>query len=244
MTTSSPGQAPRTSAPEARAALSIRELRFGYGAGWSMHLPSLELHAGEQVLLTGGSGTGKSTLLHLIAGLVDPSAGDVEIAGQRVHALAGARRDLFRGQHVGMIFQTFQLLEGFSARENVLAALMFSSLPASEHDERAADLLGRLGVQRMDAPAGELSVGQQQRAAVARAVACRPTLVLADEPTASLDPENASRAMDVIQSACREQGAALVCTSHDPAMVARFTRSLALESIATITGQSRPQEAR
>jgi putative ABC transport system ATP-binding protein len=75
-------------------------------------------------------------------------------------------------------------------------------------------------------------------------VACRPTLVLADEPTASLDPENASRAMDVIQSACREQGAALVCTSHDPAMVARFTRSLALESIATITGQSRPQEAR
>ncbi|MFN9131278.1 MAG: ABC transporter ATP-binding protein [Phycisphaerales bacterium] len=230
--------------PDAPAALSLRGLRFGYGRGWTMQLPTLEIGAGEQVLLTGGSGTGKSTLLHLIAGLIDPAEGRVEIAGQSVHALAGAKRDLFRGQHVGMIFQTFHLLEGFTARENVLAALMFSSIPPREHDQRAADLLARLGVQRIDAAAGELSVGQQQRVAVARAVACGPALVLADEPTASLDPENAARAMDVIQSACRDQNAALLCTSHDPSMVARFPRSLALESIATFAGESNPQEAR
>jgi putative ABC transport system ATP-binding protein len=124
--------------PDAPAALSLRGLRFGYGRGWTMQLPTLEIGAGEQVLLTGGSGTGKSTLLHLIAGLIDPAEGRVEIAGQSVHALAGAKRDLFRGQHVGMIFQTFHLLEGFTARENVLAALMFSSIPPREHDQRAA----------------------------------------------------------------------------------------------------------
>lgn len=212
-------------------ALSVRGLRFRYvGAvdtpadAWTIDLPSLDVAHGEQVLLTGGSGTGKSTLLHLIAGLVDPAAGTVLVDGTNIHALAGAPRDRFRGTKIGMIFQTFNLLAGFSALENVLAALMFSSVPPGKHQGLAEAALSRLGITRVHATPEELSVGQQQRVAVARAVVCRPALVLADEPTASLDPENAEHAMDLIQSVCRELGAALVCVSHDPAMSARFER--------------------
>src|SRR5262249_46865469 len=162
---------------------------------------------GEQMLLTGGSGRGKSTLLHLIAGLIEPNEGAVAVAGQEVHALAGARRDLFRGRKIGMIFQTFNLLHGFSALEHVMAALMFSEVPARQHREKSLTLLRHLGIERVDAEPDRLSVGQQQRVAVARAVACDPVLVLADEPTASLDPENSAGAMDLIQEICREKNA-------------------------------------
>jgi ABC-type lipoprotein export system ATPase subunit len=116
---------------------------------------------------------------------------------------------------------------------------MFSSMPAAEHERRARTLLSTLGIANTDADADvdRLSVGQQQRVAVARALAARPALVLADEPTASLDPENTETAMDLIQSACRAEGAALLCTSHDPSMRARFAR---VESIdAMISGDSR-----
>lgn len=219
-------------------ALAITGLKFRYAerdaAGqrpWTIDLPSLTLGRGEQTLLTAGSGRGKSTLLHLIAGLMDPREGEVRIAGQPMHALHGAARDLFRGRHVGMIFQTFNLLQGFSALENIMAALMFSTVPPREHRAKAESLLRHLGIERMHAEPEQLSIGQQQRVAVARAVACDPVLVLADEPTASLDPENAAAAMDLIQSVCREKNAALLCVSHDPAMAARFDRREGLDSL-------------
>lgn len=183
------------------------------------------------MLLTGGSGMGKSTLLHLISGLLEPASGRVEIAGEDVHGKRGAKRDLFRGRNIGMIFQTFNLLHGFSALENVMAALMFSSIPRSEHAERAKELLDRLGIDRQHAEPDELSVGQQQRVAVARAVACKPVIVLADEPTASLDPGNSVKAIELIQRVCREQEAALLCVSHDPALVDRFDRRQALAEL-------------
>lgn len=219
---------------QAPPALKITDLEFRYRASgadngerpWALRVPGLVLSRGEQVLLTGGSGTGKSTLLHLIAGIEDPDRGTVEIAGQNIHLLRGAARDQFRGRHIGMIFQTFNLLHGFSALENVLAALMFSAIPAREHRARAMDLLARLGIQRVHATPDRLSVGQQQRVAVARAVACDPALVLADEPTASLDPENAAVAIDLIRTACRERGAALLCVSHDPAVGAMFEQRI------------------
>jgi len=184
------------------------------------------------VLLTARSGRGKSTLLALIAGLIDPASGTVEIAGQPIHALHGAARDRFRGRHIGMIFQTFNLLQGFSAAENVMAALMFSTLPPREHAPRARELLTSLGIERADVAVERLSVGQQQRVAVARALAPSPTLVLADEPTASLDPETAEAAMGLIQSACAARSAALLCVSHDPSMSDRFARREALDAPA------------
>lgn len=215
-------------------ALHIRSLRFQYSPSGPLviDIDELRLAAGEQVLLTGSSGRGKSTLLYLIAGLMEPTGGSVSIAGQDIHALTGHKRDEFRGKSLGMIFQTFNLLPGFSAAENVMLAMMFSDIPKGEHRDRALDLLKTLGVDRPNASTDELSIGQQQRVAVARAMACKPALVLADEPTASLDPENAVGAMDLIQQACAENGAALLCVSHDPSMAVRFERRADLHQLS------------
>lgn len=222
--------------PEQAPALRIRRLQFRYGGSaappWVIDLPSLTLEPAGQMLLTGVSGGGKSTLLYLIAGLMEPDRGTIEVAGCDMASMRGEKRDLFRGRTIGMIFQTFNLLEGFTARENVLAALMFSDIAAREHRERASMLLDHLGLDKPDALVDQLSVGQQQRVAVARAVACEPAIVLADEPTASLDPENAAAAMDLIQQTCRDQGAALLCTSHDPSLASRFENKAALQGTA------------
>ncbi|MCW5769128.1 MAG: ABC transporter ATP-binding protein [Phycisphaeraceae bacterium] len=215
-------------------ALRITDLSFTYPGAPDpvIRVRSLTLCQGEQILLTGSSGRGKSTLLQLIAGLLDPSSGSVEIDGTPIHSLRAAKRDLYRGSKIGMIFQTFNLLAGFSALENVMAPMIFSPIPKREHRDRAAKLLNTLGIERIHAEPDQLSLGQQQRVAVARALACDPVLVLADEPTASLDPENAAAAMDLIQNACRERNAALLCTSHDPRTAERFTRRESLDQLA------------
>ncbi len=212
-------------------ALSVENLTFRYAtSGWELKVPALALARGEQLLMMSPSGAGKSTLMNVVAGLLDPASGSVRVAEQNIHALRGAARDAFRGRHIGMIFQTFNLLQGFTAAENVMAALLFAGVPEREHRARAQAVLQRLGITRLDAPVEDMSVGQQQRVAVARAMACDPVLVLADEPTASLDPTNAHAAMDLIQEVCREKHAALLCVSHDPAMASRFERR---ESLTT-----------
>lgn len=220
-------------------ALRLDAVEFAYprdddATPFRLRIPSLSLAPGEQVLVTARSGGGKSTLLSLIAGLLEPASGKVFVDGQDVHALRGAARDRFRGSRIGMIFQTFNLLQGFSASENVQAALMFSSVPPAEHAGRAKSLLDSLGIASHDRRVERLSVGQQQRVAVARALACGPALVLADEPTASLDPENAASAITLIQEACKSRGAALLCVSHDPAMPARFPRHERLDGTANV----------
>lgn len=237
--------------PDPRAshtALSIRGLKFRYDSAadalWIVEIGHLDLDKGEQMLLTGGSGRGKSTLLQLIAGLLDPIRGHISVNGINLHFLHGARRDLYRGRTIGMIFQTFNLLHGFSAIENVMAAMMFSAIPPREHRPRAGALLKHLGIERIDAMPDRLSVGQQQRVAVARAVACDPVLVLADEPTASLDPENAGGAMDLIQAVCREKHAALLCVSHDPSMKDRFPRRASLAELAAAPPEPDPVAGR
>ncbi len=219
------------------AALDAQGLSFSYSGG-SRVLDglSLTLGRGEQMVLKASSGAGKSTLLHLIAGLLEPGSGRVLIDGTEIHRLKGAKRDRFRGSRIGMIFQTFNLLDGFSALENVTTAMMFSKIPKAEHDERARALLKRLGIDRHQAPPQSLSVGQQQRVAVARAMACRPSLVLADEPTASLDPENASEAVKLIREVCAEEGAALLLVSHDPSVAAGFDRVEELAPAASAAG--------
>ncbi|GJQ30383.1 MAG: ABC transporter ATP-binding protein [Phycisphaerae bacterium] len=215
-------------------ALEVTGLEYAYPPhdgvpGFRLTVPAIAIPRGGQALLVAPSGGGKSTTLALIAGLRTPHGGCVKVAGQDIHALRGAARDTFRGRHIGMIFQSFNLLQGFSAAENVAAALLLAGVPEREHAPRAKALLASLGLDRPGALVENLSVGQQQRVAVARALACDPVLVLADEPTASLDPANAQAAMDLIESACRARNAALLCVSHDPAMQARFERVERLE---------------
>ncbi|MEM9066416.1 MAG: ABC transporter ATP-binding protein [Planctomycetota bacterium] len=222
----------------AEQALELTDLRYGYPGGpLVIEVASYGLGAGEQALMVGSSGSGKSTLLQLIAGLLDADAGAVFVGGTDLGSLRGASRDRCRGRSVGMVFQTLNLLVGFSAVENVLAALMFGQKPAAEHRARAEGLLGRLGVERIDARVESLSVGQQQRVAVARALACGPALVLADEPTASLDPENAAVAVELLKEVCQEEGASLLMVSHDPAMRERFGR---VDELASINRASEP----
>ncbi len=226
------------------SALRIEKLRFRYEPTpkangsperWPVEVKDLKLAPGSQLLLTGGSGCGKSTLLHLIAGLIDPVEGTIHTGTCNLHSFRGATRDLYRGRLIGMIFQTFNLLHGFSAVENVMAALMFADparFPHRGHQSHASGLLKTLGIDRPDADPSRMSIGQQQRIAVARAIACEPILVLADEPTASLDPENGAMAMDLIQSTCAKHNAALLCVSHDPAMATRFNHRLAMSELS------------
>ncbi len=187
------------------------------------------LAAGEQVALRGSSGSGKTTLLHLIAGILTPDAGEVWVAGQDIAAMPEASRDRWRAATLGYVFQTFNLLQGYTALENVLLGMMFGR---GADEAQAAALLDRVGLgHRHHYRPRQLSVGQQQRVAVARALANRPRLVLADEPTGNLDPRHAVEALDLMRSVCRDEGAALLLVSHDPAVLAGFDR---VEDLAAI----------
>jgi len=234
------------------AALEINGLRFAYrnsaasndaSGRFELNIDRFELAEREQVLFAGPSGGGKSTLLALVAGLLDPVSGSIRIGGDSITGMRGAARDLFRGRRIGMIFQTFNLLHGFSARENVEIAMLATGASRRDQRSRATELLKDLGIARADAPIDEFSVGQQQRVAVARAIACRPALVLADEPTASLDPPTAATAMELMQRCCRDSGAALLCTSHDPEMRTRFDRVEPIDRFVRGPGAPPPAQA-
>ena len=187
-----------------------------------LDIPALELRAGEQVALRGASGSGKTTLLHIIAGILTPDSGRVLIDRADITSMGEARRDALRAERIGYVFQTFNLLQGYSALENVLLGMMFGR---GADAKAAAVLLERVGLgNRLSYRPRQLSVGQQQRVAVARALANHPRLVLADEPTGNLDPRHGAEALTLIRDVCREQGAALLLVSHDPAVLSQFDR--------------------
>ena len=183
----------------------------------------------EQVALSGASGSGKTTLLHLIAGILRPDAGNIVLAGHDLGALSESRRDRLRANTLGYVFQTFNLLQGYTALENVLLGMMFG--PGPDRD-LAARLLEQLGMgDRLHYRPRQLSIGQQQRVALARALANRPRLVLADEPTGNLDVHHAREALNMVREACREHGTALLLVSHDPGILGTFERQVELAEI-------------
>ena len=198
-------------------------------------VPHFELATGQQIALIGSSGSGKTTLLHLIAGILKPDAGKIEFdlgdAGrQDIAAMAEAPRDVFRGRHIGYVFQTHHLLPGLSAMENVLMGMSFTGRSADP--EWAKRLLTEVGLaDRLHYKPQKLSVGQQQRVAVARALANRPTLVLADEPTGALDPVNAQQVLKLIRSLCSEVGAALILVTHDLQIAGQLPSAVSLADL-------------
>ena len=194
-----------------------------------LDVPEFTLDAGQHVALRGASGTGKTTFLNCIAGILRPDQGDIELAGQNIAVASEGHRDQLRARHIGYIFQTFNLLQGYTCLENVLLGMSFSG---QAKIQAAAAILKRVGLSdRMDYRPSELSVGQQQRVAVARALANRPLLVLADEPTGNLDPQNAREALQLIREVCKENQAALLLVSHDQAVLDQFEDSLDLAEI-------------
>ncbi len=183
-------------------------------------VPSFSLEAGEQRALRGESGSGKTTFLHLIAGILTPDTGSIEIDGRDMARLGEAARDRLRAEKIGYIFQTFNLLQGYSCLENVMLGMAFGAGADRGH---AQAMLERVGLgHRLEHRPRQLSTGQQQRVAVARALANRPKLVLADEPTGNLDHRNGRESLALIRETCRENGAALLLVSHDPQVLAAF----------------------
>ncbi len=185
-------------------------------------VPSFSMAAGEQVGLRGPSGSGKTTFLNLIAGILQADSGRISIDGREMTALSEPNRDRLRAEKMGYVFQTFNLLHGYNALENVELGMMFGP---GINTRYARELLDRVGLShRMTYRPRQLSVGQQQRVAVARALASKPKLVLADEPTGNLDRRHAMEALELMRAVCREHDAALLLVSHDPQILEHFAR--------------------
>src|SRR6478609_3102838 len=192
----------------------------GGGVHRVVHVNEFSLAAGAQLALRGESGSGKTTFLHLIAGILAPDAGRIALAGRDVAALGEAARDRVRAESIGYIFQTFNLLQGHTVLENVEFGMAFGRGVDQAH---ATALLQRVGLgDKLGHFPRQLSTGQQQRVAVARALANKPKLVLADEPTGNLDRKNSREALALIREVCRENGAALLLVSHDEEVLKQF----------------------
>jgi len=199
---------------------------------------SLEVAPREVVCIIGRSGSGKSTLLGIVSGVLAAESGRVHVLGADLRSLSGGRRDEFRAAHIGLVFQMFNLLPYLSVIDNVLLPARFSAVrreraqpdPVSE----ARRLLEELGIAMTKAPArpvAELSIGQQQRVAVARALLGRPELIIADEPTSALDSDARNGFLRLLMSECSATGAALLFVSHDTALGAHFDRHLSIAEI-------------
>jgi putative ABC transport system ATP-binding protein len=207
------------------AVLEIKALRKSYRTpeGDLKAVVSIEefmLQAGTQMGLRGESGSGKTTFLNLIAGIVKPDQGKITLHGQEITSLSESRRDRLRATKLGCVYQSFNLLQGYTCLENVLLAMAFG---VGQNKAFATELLQRVGLShRLSYYPRQLSIGQQQRVAVARALANRPQLVLADEPTGNLDPAHAAETLTLLREACSEQGAALLLVSHDEGILSAF----------------------
>jgi putative ABC transport system ATP-binding protein len=219
--------------------LDIRDLKKSYVSpegerSLVIDVPKFSLGKGQQVALQGSSGSGKTTFLNLIAGILKCDSGTITFDGRDITALSEPARDAFRAMNLSYVFQTFNLLQGYTALDNVLLGMMFGPGPDTTY---ARSLLERVGLaDRMTYRPAQLSVGQQQRVAIARALANRPKLVLADEPTGNLDHARAREALKLLQDGCRDTGAALLLVSHDRDVLAAFER---VEELSKVNGAAR-----
>jgi len=195
-----------------------------------LDVPRLEVAAGEQVVIRGRSGGGKTTLLNAIAGLTTVDTGRIVINTTDITRLPEVARDRFRARHIGFVFQTFNLLAGFTALENVLLGMTFTG--QRQDHKHAAELLERVGLaHRHGHKPSALSVGEQQRVAVARALVNRPVLLLADEPTANIDPGHQQQVIDLLREACRGENVAMLLVTHAEEVANQFERVEHLEEL-------------
>jgi putative ABC transport system ATP-binding protein len=233
-------QARRHSAEAPGAVISLRGLAFGWDdTAPLLDISAFDLAAGERLFLRGPSGSGKSTLLGLLGGVLEPQAGTMSVLGQDLTRLSGRERDRFRADHLGIIFQMFNLLPYLSVIENVVLPCRFSPVRAARagghagfftEAERLVKALG-LEAEHIGRPVTQLSVGQQQRVAAARALIGRPELIIADEPTSALDADRRTAFIDLLMEECAANGASLVFVSHDRTLGPAFDRVVDLDEI-------------
>jgi putative ABC transport system ATP-binding protein len=221
-------------------AIDLQAVEFG----WQGQQPLLDvvrftMERGERVFLQGPSGSGKSTLLGLIGGVLTPRSGTVSVIGTSLNGLDASGRDRFRGEHLGFVFQMFNLIPYLTVRENVLLPLQFSparrrrlaGLAPSEEALRLLGALGLAGESLLERPVTQLSIGQQQRVAAARALIGRPDIVVADEPTSALDADTRTGFLRLLMDECRAFATTLLFVSHDSSLSSRFDRALAMSDI-------------
>jgi ABC-type lipoprotein export system ATPase subunit len=189
-----------------------------------LDVQEFKMEPGDKVVIQGESGSGKTTFLHLIAGILRADSGSVSLGGKEILILSESARDRLRATSIGYIFQTFNLLQGFTCMENVLLGMSFGT---GIDECRARQLLTVVGLEnRLNHYPRQLSVGQQQRVALARALANRPKLVLADEPTGNLDPANSRAAIELLKALCDADGAGLLLVSHDMKVMDSFSEKV------------------
>ncbi len=214
--------------------LKIEQLKKSFITPSGKKLPIIDvntfsLNEGEFYGMHGESGSGKTTFLHLIAGILRPDSGLIELQGRDVGKMPTSERDALRASKIGYVFQSFNLLQGFSCLENLEIAMSFSG---NLNTDIAVELLERVGLkERMSYYPHQLSVGQQQRVALARAMVNHPKLILADEPTGNLDPANAEIAVELLRDLCGEKNITLLVVSHDSKIIESFDQKLDWEEI-------------
>ena len=214
--------------------LHVSDLRFAYpGDSFRLHVPSLELDPGKALALAGPSGAGKSTLLRLLTGLLVPTSGQVRLGSSPIDQLSREQCRAFRLQHVGLVFQDFALLDYLSVTENILLPHQFKGSAGALTRQKAEALAERLQIHRyLDKRVSQLSQGERQRVAVARALVHEPRFIFADEPTASLDPSRGRIVVDLLLEDARQRGACLVMVTHDPNLLPLFDQTVRMEDLA------------
>ncbi len=217
--------------------LTIKNLQksFKNADGETSHIiniPEFYFSENYRLAVSGQSGSGKSTFLNLIAGIISADRGEILFNDVNISSLSESKRDSFRSQNIGYVFQTFNLLQGFSAIENVLLGMMFAG---NSDKQKAEALLHKVGLaKKINNKPSELSVGEQQRVAIARAVANSPQLILADEPTANLDAKNGELAIELIKNICEENKISLILVSHEAEIINKFENKINFEDINKI----------
>ncbi len=219
-------------------AIDVRGLRFRYGSGpWILDVPELTLDRGARAFLYGPSGSGKTTLLGVLAGVLEPDEGEVKVLGRDLVSLTSAQRDAFRAEHIGYVFQMFNLIPYLSVLDNIaLPARMNASrrarLDGAGIREAAATLADHLEIgDLLKTQVTELSVGQQQRVAACRALIGAPELIVADEPTSSLDFDRREAFLELLFAECERAGATLVFVSHDRTLEGMFSHKISLPDV-------------
>ncbi len=216
------------------AVINIKDLSFSYNDTKPvLQIPHLSFTKNETVFLFGASGSGKTTLLEILAGVITGQKGEVEMLGEKTQHMSLSERDQFRAKHIGYIFQQFNLIPYLTVRENIVLPFTFSGkkLNQSLFDK----VIVALGLHTLvDQPANELSVGQQQRVAAARALVIEPEIILADEPTSALDYDHRENFLKILFALVKEQGSTLIFVSHDRSIQNLFDRHLNLSDINVV----------